>query len=359
MAESPPLKTRLLIFIISSLVTAVLAEGMIRLADGNALPMIRLFHTDQQGHITLQPNGVARVSSPRGEPWEITTDPLGRRIPPQPLSEKAWIVVGDSQVMGNGVANDEAFPSRLELHGEAAHNLGVPGYGVGDALWSATKHLDQFPDAGGVIVIVNQMNDWEETDSPVGVRYQERGGWLIDAKDADGSRGQFLASPLARSHLGFLLGHLILRDWGAPDEPVPEWMLDPASQREKTLIIANAIGSFVASHPETKVVPVYLPADVYASEGRKELSPLTKHITKGESQPWKDVRLRNQILTALAALEPIDLTPVLREKSAFLEMDYHLSAVGHQAVADLIMQQIAENDSPVEASTKTPEIPRQ
>ena len=347
MSDRPPLKTRLLIMGISCVVTAGLAEGLVRVADGNSMPMIRLFEADSSGHIGLEPNGSARVSAPFGPPWEIHTDPQGRRVPPQTLSDQAWIVVGDSQVMGNGVADGEAFPSLLRLEGEAAHNLGVPGYGVADALWSATQHLDQYP-ATGVIVIVNQMNDWEETEEPVGERYRVRGGWLVDSEDADGPRGAFLSSPLSRTHLGFLLGHLTLRDWSPPAPSMPSWMLNPPAQRPKTLRIANAIKAFAEKHKQTTVIPVYLPADVYASAGRAQASPLTPHIEQLEIKPWEDSRLQQQILTALSDLEPIDLTEALRDESAFLEGDYHLSPTGHQRVAHAIMSVLERRMSSAE-----------
>ena len=356
MPTKPPLKTRLLILGISSLVTAGLAEGMVRVADGNALPMIRLFETNAEGHIGLQANGSARISSPVGKPWEIHTDAHGRRIPPRPLSDKAWVVVGDSQVMGNSVSDAEPFPALLNLGGEPAHNLGVPGYGVSDALWSAKQHLDRYP-AAGVIVIVNQMNDWEETEAPVGSRYTVRGGWLLDAEDAHGARGSFLASPLSRPHLGFLLGHLILKDWEPPSDPIPAWMSHPTAQREITLRIANAIKSFSDGHPNTPVVPVYLPADIYASEGRSDASPLTQHLSDIDFKPWEDDRLRNQVMTALSDFETIDLTPNLSDKSAFLERDYHLSSIGHQAVANTIMSSLEKPTPPAEVSATKEESP--
>lgn len=348
-----------MILAISSAVTAGLAEGLVRIADGNALPMIRLFEADASGHIALEPNGFARISAPFGAPWEIHTDTDGRRVAPESLTERAWIVVGDSQVMGNGVADGEAFPALLRLDGEAAHNLGVPGYGVADALWSATQHLDQSPTTGGVIVIVNQMNDWEETEAPVGERYKVRGGWLVDAEDADTSRGVFLSSPLSRTHLGFLLGHLVLRDWDPPQTPVPNWMLDPTAQRTTTLRIANAVRSFADTHKEIPVIPVYLPADVYASAGRAETSPLTPHLTELTVNPWEDNRLQNQILTALSDLEPIDLTGSLGDEGAFLQGDYHLSPFGHQQVAQAIMRALAQRSQSEEPSSVKEETPGQ
>jgi hypothetical protein len=358
LSDSPSLKIRVLILALSSTLTAGLAEGLIRMVDGNALPMIRLFQADQQGHIQLSPSGDARIASPRGLPWEIHTDARGHRVPPRPLSNTAWIVVGDSQVMGNGVADDQPFPALLNLNGEPAHNLGVPGYGVGDALWAATQHLDEYP-AEGVVVVVNQMNDWEETEAPVGERYQVRGGWLIDAEDAASARGSFLASPLASTHLGFLLGHLALRDWSPAAKPVPEWMSDPAAQRTKTLRISSAIQAFAQTHPDVRVVPVYLPADVYAAAGRATATPLAPHLTSIDGNPWEDTRLRNQVMIALADLDPVDLTPALTDPTAFLEGDYHLSPEGHQAVARTIMASLQPPFPTEEAGSTAQEMPPQ
>lgn len=335
MSDLPPLKTRILIMGLSSLITAVLCEGLVRLADGNATPMIRLFEQASSGEIGLVPDGHARIAAPVGDPWEINTDSSGRRKSQTPLSSHAWIAVGDSQVMGNGVADSLPFPALLKLDGEPAHNLGVPGFGVADGLWAATRHLDANP-AKGVVVIVNQMNDWEEVNAPVGERYKVRGGWLLETKDADGPRGTFLASPLSRSHLFFLIGHLILKDWDPPAPQAPRWMTDPVAERPTTLRMAQAIVEFAASHPQTRVVPVYLPADVYATEQRAQESPLTPHLDSLDIPPWEDLRLADQVLTTLASLDPIDLTPALHSRGHFLEGDYHLSESGHRAVAEAI-----------------------
>ena len=335
MSELPSLKTRLTIMGVSCAITAGVCEGLVRLADDNATPMIRLFSQTDDGEIGLLPNASARIASPVGEPWEIHTNDRGNRVSPVELSDQAWIAVGDSQVMGNGVADESPFPALVQLDGEAAHNLGVPGFGVGDALWKATKHLDAHP-AQGVIVIINQMNDWEEVLAPVDARYQVRGGWLLDYEDAAGPRGSFLSSPLSRSHLFFLIGHLMLKDWSAPAPEPPQWLTDPASQRDKTLRIVQAVTEFAAAHPDTLVLPVFLPADVYATAERAEATPLKPFLTALSEPAWEDHRLAEQVLTTLASLEPVDLTPVLSRGEHFLEGDYHLSEKGHAAVADAI-----------------------
>lgn len=336
MSELPSFKVRIAIMAFSSLITAGVCEGIIRLADGNARPMIRLFEQDGEfGQVKLQANSSARIGSGSGEPWEIHTDEQGRRLNSQSVSDSSWIVVGDSQVMGNGVNDSFPFPALMQLEGQGVHNLGVPGYGVGDALWAATEHLDQHA-AKGVVVIINQMNDWDEVESPVGERYKVRGGWLLDSKDAATARGVFLESPLSRSHLCFLLGHLALKDWSPPVLQPPAWMSDPVSMRPKTLRIAQAITDFVAAHPTTRVLPVYLPADLYATQERSLASPLSSHVTTLAQPPWEDQRLRDQVLASLAVLEPVDLSDSLTKGEHFLTGDYHLSESGHAVVAAAI-----------------------
>jgi hypothetical protein len=193
-----------------------------------------------------------------------------------------------------------------------------------------------------VIVVINQMNDWDEVTTPVGQRYRVRGGWLIDQEDASGPRGAFLASPLSRSHLAFLIGHLALKDWDAEVPTVPQWMKDPAGARTTTLRIAQSIVEFAAAHPNTHVLPVYLPADVYATADRATASPLSQFIEDLEVAPWKDQRLAEQVLTTLSALDPVDLTPALSKGTHFLEGDYHLSESGHAAVAAMITDAVAQ-----------------
>jgi hypothetical protein len=338
----------------STAITFLLAEGLVRLADGNAAPMIRLFEQTEDGSIQLEKDGEARVISPRGEPWTLQTNSDGYRLPMAPLSSEAWIAVGDSQVMGNGVNGDAPFPSQTTLDGAHLHNAGVPGYGIADALWLATQHLDSHP-AKGVVVVLNQMNDWDEAEAHVGDRYTVRAGWLLDTEDAAGPRGTFLASPFSSSHLLFLVGHLLLRDWEASAPSTPVWMSEPSSQRATTLRFAHAVKQFRLKHPTTRVVPVYLPADLYAAADRLGESPLTPHRDSVEPPPWQDTRLRDQVMFAFADLDILDLTPTLKGRAdAFLTGDYHLSEQGHAWVARAIEAHVSALTEQEEAETQHP-----
>jgi hypothetical protein len=332
-SDALPLRTRLIVMAVSCTLTFGVAEGLVRVVDGNALPMIHLFEQTEAGTIQLVPGSTMNVSRAGGPPWRLSISAEGFR---GAAPDSRWLAVGDSQVMGNGVEAEETFSAVARIDGQPLLNAGVPGYGVQDALERAEREL-RHRALDGVVVFVNQMNDWEEVRASVDTRYVVRGGWLLKPVDADSARGKFLASPLAHSHLCFLLGQLVLRDWSAPPPDPPDWMVNPTGQRESTITIARQLHSFSARHPGIRVVPVYLPADLYAAEGRLGESPLTPHVDAVDVPPWTDTRLRDATLQTLVGLSPLDLSPVLSGRTdAFLNADYHLSASGHALVAQAI-----------------------
>ena len=81
-------------------------------------------------------------------------------------------------------------------------------------------------------------------------------------------------------------------------------MIQPDAQTKNTLKIARAIQAFAARHEQLRVVPVYLPADIYMSADRTEDSPLSPHIQAAQIPPWTDTRLRDATIKALTGLDP-------------------------------------------------------
>jgi hypothetical protein len=136
-------------------------------------------------------------------------------------------------------------------------------------------------------------------------------------------------------------------------------MTDPVSMRPRTLRIAQAIVDFVAAHPTTRVLPVYLPADLYATEDRAVASPLSGHMDALSQPPWDDHRLRDQVMASLAVLEPLDLSIGLTKGVHFLTGDYHLSKSGHKVVAAAITAAVEQAPSTLEAGSPEPETPPQ
>jgi hypothetical protein len=346
--ETIPLRSRITMLGLSCLVTLACAEGLVRFVDDGAMPMIHLFESTEDGGIRLTPGEQMKITRAGEQPWTLAISTAGFRAetPEAPAPGPGrWLAVGDSQVLGSGVAVSEAFPALAQVDGQPMVNAGVPGYGVADAIQRAENLLDTLQPSG-VVVLINQMNDWEETSASVGQRYVVRGGWLLDREDDGTLRSDFLASPLSRSHIFFLVGQLALRDWSAPPPAPPAWMVQPEAQSRETLHIARQVQAFAARHPTVRVLPVYLPADIYATEERLGESPLSAHVDGLQTPPWTDRRLRDAILLGLTGLRPLDLSPVLAGRADhFLTRDYHLSPSGQAAVAAAIVAHIEDGAS--------------
>ena len=330
--EAPiPLGLRLGVALVSLALTVGVAELLIRWADGGALPHLRLFH-EEAGAITLLAEAAATLRRADGGTFTVATDAHGLRVGASARpGPGAPLVVGDSQVLGMGVSAEEAFPARL-----GAHNAGVPGHGLTDALARAEALLPALQPRA-LVVIINQANDWEDGTTPLTARMAVRGGWLIDRTRAEGPMGRlFWASPLSRSHLLYL-SSLLLRG-PAPDAGPPAWMADPAGQQPQSEALAAAVHAFAAAHPALPLTLAFLPVDVAAQEARVASSPFGAAARAVSLPPWSDRQLFDQLAAALGPAHPlVDLTPVLRAAPAlFQEADYHLSAAGHAAVASAL-----------------------
>jgi hypothetical protein len=328
----------------SAVLGLVGAELIVRIGSGGALPHLRLFVQDGPV-IGLEPDACADVRHAAGHGFTVCADAAGRRSPS--ADPGAWLVVGDSQVLGMGVDGDEAFPA---VNGWT--NGGVPGHGLADALATAERHIAAHPPAG-LVVVINQANDWEEALVPAGERYQVAGGLLLRAGSATGWGATFWDSPLSRLQLLSYVALLASAPRVAADAAPPAWMADPAGQEATSRALAGAIEGFARSHPELTVVTAFLPVDVAISAERVPSSPFGRYAGSVSPAPWEDRTLRDQLRSILdpaavdpaavdpAAVDPaarpvrfVDLGATLAETpGAFLDADYHLSAAGHVAVA--------------------------
>ncbi len=95
--DEPTLAVKLVMFALSCLLTAAVAEGLVRYKDGGALPQLRAFATTAAGDIGLMPDTSGRVRLKRDRVFELHTDGLGLRADPAgPAAPGGWLVVGDS-----------------------------------------------------------------------------------------------------------------------------------------------------------------------------------------------------------------------------------------------------------------------
>ena len=308
------------------------AEVIVRAGSGGALPHLRLFVQDGD-RIGLQPDACAAVRHAAGHRFEVCADAGGhRRLPAETPQEATapWLAVGDSQVLGMGVDGSETFAAR-----NGWINGGVPGHGVEDAI--ATARAAAGEDAtSGVVVVVNQANDWEEALVPAGRRYRVAGGMLLRSATATTGGTVFWDSPLSRLHLLSYAALLVSAPRVADEATAPGWLADPRSQQATSAAMAGAIRAFATSHPDLTVITAFLPVDVAISEDRVPSSPFGRYAGSVTPAPWEESTLRDQLRSALdgSPVRFVDLgAPLAATPDAFLDADYHLSAAGHAAVA--------------------------
>jgi len=314
-----PVSIRVAFGVGSTLVALLAAEGVVRAADGNALPTLGLFATAEGGAITLRADASARLTRPDGTVYTITIDTNGLRAEP---AAGRWLAVGDSQVLGMGVAGADTFSAHAGLR-----NAGVPGYGVADACARAEALLPILrPD--GVLFVVNQANDWDEGLTPAASRLAVRGGWLVTAANADAASAWFWASPLSRMHLLYH-GWMRLSSASPLSETATLAGLGGAAPvAATTAALAGEIRSFAAAHPGIRTVAAFLPVDAATSSARAAVS-----LFRVAGAPWTDTSLRDALRADLGPVPLVDLLPALAAPDSFLDGDYHLSAAGHERVA--------------------------
>jgi lysophospholipase L1-like esterase len=302
-----------------------IAECGARLVDGGAAPRLGIFR-DDDGRIEPVPGSATRFRHPTGRVTRVDIDADGCRAGG---ANGGWLAVGDSQVLGQGVEDDETFEALASAAGVPIANGGVPGFGVEDALARA-EGLAPATGAKGVLVFVNQLNDWEEAGRPVTERLAVRGGYLVTRANANSFAGQILASPLGRSHVVF---GLLLASASPPPPAAPAALRDAKASAKDTDRIARAINSFAADHPELRTVAALLPADIEAAPSRAERS--AAWFTGFTPGTWTE--LRATLTPRLAGVTIVDLTPALTDQpDAFLDSDTHLSPKGHRLVADAL-----------------------
>lgn len=322
-----PLALRVAIGGLSTLLAFLAAEVGVRALDGNALPNLAIFEVEG-GTIQLRGNACQDLRRPDGRVYAVCTDADGARAP----SDGGWLIVGDSQVLGLGVGGEETFAAQL-----GAAGYGVPGYGVVDTVAAAARLVRARPPAG-VILVLNQANDWDEGERRIHERYAVRGGWLLGVKTADDLGARFWSSPLSSSHLCFQVFQRLHPSPAA--EPVVG--LGPAAAvHARTAAFGAHIAAFAHAHPQLRTLAAFLPADAATSEARAAVSPLP-----WDGRPWADTALRDDLRDTLEDVPLVDLVEPLRAPENFLQGDFHLSEAGHRRVAEALRGPMSASTAP-------------
>ncbi|HWO25729.1 MAG TPA: hypothetical protein VNO30_43620 [Kofleriaceae bacterium] len=189
-------------------VALVIAEVGFWYRDGGAFPHVNFYKADAALGTRLEPHAEQRISFGGNPVTSLRTNGAGYRGAEWPAStEDEIIVVGDSQVFGLGVEENQTFSARLaeELH-RPVINAGVPTYGPAEYRAVIEELLAQRK-AKTVVLTLNLVNDTFELGRPNTGRHAVWDGWAVRKENAPEHVTEFPARRwlFGRSHLVFAL----------------------------------------------------------------------------------------------------------------------------------------------------------
>ncbi len=175
-----------------------LAEYMFWKRDEGAFPHVNFYVEDPELGVRLEPNAAMRFRLRDNPLTTIHVNTQGYRGAdwPAPTPDAApgtgeILVLGDSQVFGLGVEDDETFSAKLaEATGRRVLNAGVPTYGPPEYMRLAKQLLEQRKPQT-VVVVLNFLNDPFELDRPNVDRHAVWDGWAVRRETAPEQVRQF------------------------------------------------------------------------------------------------------------------------------------------------------------------------
>lgn len=198
-----------------------LAEAAFWARDGGAFPHVNAYQVDPALGVRLRPGAAQRISFGGNPVTSVRVNAQGYRGAdwPAPGPEDV-LVIGDSQVFGLGVEEEQTFSAALgkELGG-AAHVLqaGVPTWGPVE-YQRALEELLPARKPKTVVYVVNFVNDAFEAARPNTERHAVWDGWAVRKETAPASVASFPGRELLfrQSHAVFALRQWLHRQ-GAPE----------------------------------------------------------------------------------------------------------------------------------------------
>lgn len=279
----------------------------------------------------------------------------------------AVLVAGDSNAFGYGVAAADALPGRLAqalvedgLDADVANAGLCGGNVVAQRRWLDDVLARERPD---VVVLV--LSPWSlRTDDPSAHRDATAGERAWNVLEQRLRAWSAVSALVERTER--VAGHAAHRIAGWPPESTVARELEPLLEDEavfrRRLTDASVeLGRIVAAIRRRGAAPVlgFVPLDVQVSRARNRLyaAELLPYRAFGFDDRDYTATGRYAALAAIAArmrLPFADATPALRAfgADAFLPDDYHLSALGHAALASAIVPQVARACDAVRAPGK-------
>jgi hypothetical protein len=196
------------------------AEAVFRHRDGGAFPHVNFYLPDPDLGVRLEPGATERIAFGGNPITSVRINAAGYRGADWPAPAPGeLVVVGDSQVFGLGVEEDQTFAARLAARTHRpVINAGVPTYGPDEYRAVIGELLAQRHPAT-VVLALNMVNDLFEANHPNRTRHAVWDGWAVRRESAPAAVTAFPGRDFVfrRSHLFFAL-----RSWWHAQEPTDE-----------------------------------------------------------------------------------------------------------------------------------------
>ncbi|KIG17484.1 hypothetical protein DB30_03185 [Enhygromyxa salina] len=172
----------------------VIAEKVFADRYEGAFPHVNFYVEDPELGVRLEPGATMKFRLRNNPLSTINVNAQGYRgadWPAAGTNPGEIIVLGDSQVFGLGVNDDETFSAQLAaITSRPVLNAGVPTYGPPEYLALAKELLEQRKPAV-VVLTINFLNDAFEIDRPNKDRHTVWDGWAVRAEHAPTEVRQF------------------------------------------------------------------------------------------------------------------------------------------------------------------------
>ena len=209
---------------------AVGGEAAFNHRDDGAFPHVNFYVPDPALGVRLEPHASMRLAFNKNPVTTVRTNSLGFRgaewEAPEAGGPGGIIVVGDSQVFGLGVEEEQTASAVLAARlgagaggRQPVWNAGVPTYGFPEYLAVLEEQLAARRPASAVLVL-NQSNDWFEYARPNRERHAVWDGWAVHVETMPESITEFPGRRwlYSQSHLFFALRRAWHSEW--IDKPV-------------------------------------------------------------------------------------------------------------------------------------------
>ncbi len=277
----------------------------------------------------LRPNAI-QIYSHLGRTVRVTVGADGWRQLAKTASSSTRNVhvIGDSQVFGWGLSDEETIPHQLQaLLGNKVRvsNRGLPGAGPHDYL----RQLREVPQDEDVLVVFTETNDLQDTYSPVPIA-EEHCGFIVIPNGI----ARRLPCAILRSRIygGFVDAIQTLSE---DTNPVP-LCYNPHLQAACELAMYRAQERLAEAARQRSGKTLFLTVPWEALLNNSALANYVPHL---DAPPQRySVKTLPQHAIAIERLAPL-------AGQAFLVGDHHLSPAGAKVIAELMFEMLTSNTS--------------